>query len=467
MIESSVMPLDGTGSEIEDDITSYQTKTKQEAEDYIQDVEQDADEVESLSEALEIVSAAVESMKLSGLISVEEVASFEALKPGVMLSDYDIVELGGPLNPNSYNVTLEQGVNFEFDLVMVLMSKFFKLTFKATERLNAVAVAFMANKAAHAMKGLIGSSIREAGVLPSVRWDDLSTIDQKKLAAATQRYTGFSNVGEKEVLTTIAAVKSSSSGIEIMGKLQMPKYNNIILSLFEIPTTDYNGILNFFDVHASKIVPKIETNLNVTINEMESIIAKRNWAKLSQFDVSMYGESDKNEIYKLANHVKVKIDKNGKFRRQLSKLYGATSLLFENDSNRGIQTAKLHQSLPSLITGLESMKDDVITISDVLQDMTKKSESKSQQFAKELRKFRASKTIKESFKQGRTVNRYSNAAYSRIMGEIRDVAYLSTFMSTIGVDVLNAYTKIYTRVNKLNTETSRYIEDVLNIIGAS
>lgn len=466
MIESSVAPLDGAGSEIEDDVTSYQNETKQEAEDYIQDVEQDADEVESLSEALEIVSAAVESMKLSGLISVEEVASFEALKPGIMLSDYDIVERGGPLNPNSYNVTLEQGVNFEFDLVMVLMSKFFKLTFKATERLNALAVTFMSNKAAHAMKGLISSSIREAGVLPSIKWDDLSSSEQKKLAAATQRYTGFSSVGEKEVLTTIAAVKSSSSGIEIMGKLQMPKYNNIILSLFEIPTTDYNGILNFFDVHASKIVPKIETNLNVTISEMESIIAKRDWAKLSQFDVSMYSEDDKNEIYKLANHVKVKIDKNGKFRRQLSKLYGAMSLLFENDSNRGIQTVKLHQSLPSLIMGLETMKDDVITISDTLQDMTKKSESKSQQFAKELRKFRASKTIKESFKQGRTVNRYSNAAYSRIMGEIRDVAYLSTFMSTIGVDVLNAHTKIYTRVNKLNTETSRYIEDVLNIIGA-
>ena len=78
MIDSSVTPLDETGSEIQDeDVTSFQNETKQEAQDYLQDLEQDSDEVENLSEALEIVSAAVESMRLSGLVTLEEVASFE------------------------------------------------------------------------------------------------------------------------------------------------------------------------------------------------------------------------------------------------------------------------------------------------------------------------------------------------------------------------------------------------------
>ncbi len=197
MIESSVTPLGDTGSEIEDDVTSYQSETKQEAEDYIRDLEQDTDEVENLSEALEIVSAAVESMRLSGLVTLEEVASFESLKTGVMLSDYDIAEHGGPLNPNAYTVTLEQGINTEFDLAMVLMGKFFKLTFKATERLTGIVSTFLANKSVNSMKVILSRSISDSNKLPSLKWSNLTSDQQRKLITLTQSYTGISGVGEK------------------------------------------------------------------------------------------------------------------------------------------------------------------------------------------------------------------------------------------------------------------------------
>jgi hypothetical protein len=39
-------------------------------------------------------------------------------------------------------------------------------------------------------------------------------------------------------------------------------------------------------------------------------------------------------------------------------------------------------------------------------------------------------------------------------------------MSSLGTDVLKAYTGVYTRVNKLNVETTKYIEQVIKITGA-
>ena len=467
MIDSSVTPLDETGSEIQDeDVTSFQNETKQEAQDYLQDLEQDSDEVENLSEALEIVSAAVESMRLSGLVTLEEVASFESLKTGVMLSDYDIAEHGGPLNPSAYTVTLEQGINTEFDLAMVLMGKFFKLTFKATERLTGIVSTFLANKSVNSMKVILSRSISDSNKLPSLKWSNLTSDQQRKLIALTQSYTGISGVGEKEVLSTIAAVKNASTGLEVMSKIYMPKHSNIILPLFYIPTSDYQGVVNFFHKHAQTIVPKIETQLNVTIAEIGQIMDKRDWVALSRFDVSMYNQKDKEEIYKLASHVKVDVDRNKKFKKQLSRVYAGTSLLFEFEKKKLANSPKFHQSLPASVEALDKIKDDVISISDTLHGMSKKSESKAQMFAKDFRKFRASKTFKESLGQGHGVNKYSNAAYARIMNEIRDVAHLTSFMSSLGIDVLKAYTGVYTRVNKLNAETTKYIEQVIKITGA-
>ena len=94
----------------------------------------------------------------------------------------------------------------------------------------------------HSMKVILSRSISDSNKVPSLKWSNLTSDQQRKLIALTQSYTGISGVGEKEVLSTIAAVKNASTGLEVMSKIYMPKHSNIILPLFYIPTSDYQGV---------------------------------------------------------------------------------------------------------------------------------------------------------------------------------------------------------------------------------
>src|SRR5699024_10473088 len=126
----------------------------------------------------------------------------------------------------------------------------------------------------------------------------------------------------------------------------------------------------------------------------------------------------------------------------LSELLRADKKGLQNDP-------KYHQNLTQSVKDLETIKNHIVSISDTMSDMSKHSESRTGALAKDLRRFRASKTVKESIKGGRSINKYSNAVYSQVMREMKEVAILSSFMAQSRRDVLNAYTGVYTRSNKI------------------
>lgn len=433
---------------------------------------------ESLESALQMVedynklSSAIQVAISENQLNTQTVASLESAVPGILLDDHDVDRHGGPLNPEAYSIALEQTIATEMDMALFLMGKFFKLNLKGAKllakysaRLAGVVATFTDTKMVNGSMVLLGSSLRGVDKIPGINFKNLSSDSQSKIVKLVKGYTGNVNVGETEVIKTIEAVKGSKNGIEIMSKIYMPKYSNMLLPLFYIPNSDYKGVLSFFKVMDETVLPKVDTNLNTAIMQLNTIMQGRDWVALSKFDTVIFNDKDKSHIYKLATHVKADVKPTSGFKKNVAKTNAALSELLGTEK-KGLQNdPKYHQALDLSVKDLESIKDHILSISDTMSDMTKHSESRTGTLTRDMRKFRASKTLKESFKSGRSINKYSNAAYSRVMQEMRDVAVVSAFMAATGNDVISAYTNVFTRANALNTDTVKFVEKLNKILG--
>lgn len=433
------------------------------------------DELESflgMVESFEKMSPLIEEMVLARSLNLQTVASLESIVPGMLTDDYDVLENGGPLSPDAYTVALEQTINTEFDMAMVLMGKFFKLSFRAAKllgkssaRLAGVIATVVDDKTLNFNAPILGTTIQGANKLPTINFSKLPSGTKNRVVKLVAKYTGNENTGEAEVIKVLAAIKSSKNGIEIMSKVYMPRYSNILMPLFYIPGRDYKNISRFFKVMDDDILPKVDTNLNTAILQLNSIMSSRDWVALSKFDTRILTSEDKKPLYLLAESVRVEVKEKHSFKRVASKTYAGLSELLRADK-KGLQNdPKYHQNLTQSVKDLETIKNHIVSISDTMSDMSKHSESRTGALAKDLRRFRASKTVKESIKGGRSINKYSNAVYSQVMREMKEVAILSSFMAQSGRDVLRAYTGVYTRSNKINNDTIKFVEQLNKILG--
>lgn len=427
----------------------------------------------SMVDEFEKVGPIITSMIANESISTSQVASLESIVPGMITDDYDVMNAGGPFNELAYNIALEQTIATEFDMAMMLMGKFFKLNIraakligKASAQLTGVIATIADDKMLNGHNAILSTSIQGANKIPSINFGSLPSGTKAQLIKLVGKYTGNNGVGESEVIKTIAAVKSSKNGIEIMSKVYMPRYSNMLLPIFYIPNKDYKGITGFFKTMDDVVLPKIDTNLNTAIMQLNTIMGSRDWVALSKYNTRIITSEDKLHLHKLAENVRAEVTTAQSFRKVAAKTYAGLSELLRADK-KGLQNdPKYHQSLVQSIKDLDMIKDHIISASDTMSDMTKHSESRTGTLSKDLRRFRASKTVKESFKGGRSINKYSNAVYSQVMREMKEVAILSSFMAQAGKDVLTAYTGVYTRSNKLNTNTVRFVEKLNKILGA-
>lgn len=439
-------------------------------------------ELADYNESLESFLAMMETFTKMGpliedIISNESlrmstVASLESIVPGILTDDYDVNSAGGVFNNEAYTVALEQAINTEFDMAMLLMSKFFKLNIRAAKllgkssaQLAGVISTLVDDKSVNLDRAVLGTTLQGTNKIPTINFSSLPSGTKNQLIKLVASYTGNKGVGEAEVIKTIAAVKSSKNGIEIMSKVFMSRYSNLLLPIFYIPNKDYKGITTFFAKMDDEVLPMVDTNLNTAIMQLNTVMNSRDWVALSKFDTRIFTVKEREYIYRLADNVKVNLKPTYSFRRVASKTYAGLSELLKADKKGLENDPKYHQSLVQSVKDLEAMKNHIISISDTMSDMSKHSESRTGTLAKDLRRFRASKTVKESLKGGRSINKYSNAVYSRLMREMKEVAILSSFMAQAGNDVLKAYTGVYTRSNKINANTVKFVDKLNKILG--
>lgn len=443
--------------------------------DYEKEYAEYEDELESFLSMVvdfEKMGPIINSMINNEVITINNVASLESIVPGMLIDNYDINGQGGVFSPNSYTLSLEQTIATEMDLAMMLMGKFFKLNMrgakllaKSSAQLAGIIATVVDDKIINGNGAVLGTHIQGANKIPTVNFSKLPAGTKNQLTKLVAKYTGSQSVGEREVIKVIETVKSSKNGIEIMSKVYMPRYSNLLIPIFYIPNRDYKDITRFFRIMDEDVLPKVDTNLNTAIMQLQSIMSSRDWVSLSKFDTRIFTAEDKAHLFKLAENVRVTVKPNQSYRKVASKTYAGFSELLRADKKGLENDPKYHQSLTASVKDLGIMKDHIISISDTMSDMSKHSESRTGALSKDLRRFRASKTIKESFKGGRNINKYSNAVYSRVMREMKEVAILSSFMAQSGRDVLNAYTGVYTRSNKLNSNTVKFIEQLNKILG--
>lgn len=442
-------------------------------------LEQEILEYEESFEALDAMftngqqlHSVIQNMLQSKRISVGNVASLESIYPGMILDNPDIAQSGGPFHEDNYTVSVEQAMQTEAELAVFLMGKFFKLNVKGakilaknTVRLANIVSTFAADKSINGRSGLLGTSVDLSKEVPSINFKSLPQEKQDAVIKLTEKYTGGSEYTEADVAKVLGALKVAKNGIEIMSKVFMPKYSGLLIPLFYISQTDYSAVIKFFDVMDNSVLPKIDTNLNMAMMQISGIVESRDWVALSKFNTSIFGAEDKQHVYALGTHLKVNVSNKASFKRKLGKIRSELYKLLSDEVSPDKNDPKYHQNLPKYVSDLDQIKDNILSISDTMSDMTKHADSRTGALTRDLRKFRASKTVKESVKSGRHINKYSNAAYSRVLKEMRDVAALSAFMARAGNDVINAYTKVYSRSNALNVATVKYLEKLNKIVG--
>lgn len=450
----------------------------------IDDVEDDDEEwLENFDESLESLDSMLTSYLKFGTVidtvtsnesfDASDVASLESIVPGILLDDYDVTQRGGVLNTLAYAVAMEQTLETEMDMAFFLMGKFFKLNLRAGKmlakqsvKMASIVSVLVDSKIINGKGNALLASFEGREKITSFNYKDLTGVQQSKLTKVIKSYTGIETVGESEVMKVVAAVDSSTSGVEVMSKVYMPKHSNLLIPLFYIPASDYKGVVSFFSTMDTDVLPKVDTGINEGLLTLNGIIEKRDWVALSKFDIEIFGTNAKKPFYTLAHSVRASVSPDKPFKTNAAKTYASFSELLSDDKKGLKNDPKYHQNLMSSVKDLDVIKDHIISISDMMSDMNKHSESRTGALTKEMRRFRASKTIKESINNGRTINRYSNAAYSRVMEELRDVAVMSGFMANISKDVVNAYTTVYSRSNKLNSDTSKFISIVNKIVGS-
>lgn len=446
--------------------------------EYLEDEKEWADYDEMLESLLkdvdefEQMGPVIQDAITAGRLEPQTVASLESIVPGILTDDYDVMQAGGVFTQEAYQIALEQTINTEFDFAMFLMGKFIKLNIrgakllaKSSARLAGVISTLVDDKVINGGAAVLGTTLRGNEKIPQVNFSKLSPHTKEKLIKLVHKYTGNTGVGEAEVIKTIEAVRSSKNGIEIMSKIYMPRYSNLLIPLFYIPGNHYRDIVKFFKVMDEVVLPKVDTNLNTAIMQLNKIMGDRDWVSLSKFETRIFTDEDKEHVYKLAKTLQITLKPTYSFKRVCAKTYANFGELVKADKKGITNDPKYHQKLTQSVKDLESIKDHVISVSDTMSDMSKHSDSRTSGMTKDLRRFRASKTVKESIKGGRNINKYSNAVYSRVMREMKEVAILSSFMSQVGRDVLTAYAGVYTRSNTINTETIKFVESLNKILG--
>lgn len=417
------------------------------------------------------MSTIIQTMIGNESINTETVASLESIVPGMLLDNYDIQEVG-VFSQEAFTIALEQTMSTELDMAFFLMGKFFKLHLRAAKllgkqsaRLAGVIATFGDSKMVNGKSLMLGTSLTGTADIVAFNYRNLPSGTQARIIKLVKQYTGSDNIGEAEVAKVLAAIKSSKNGIEIMSKVYMPRYSNLLIPLFYIPSSNYKGVVKFFQVMDDDILPKVDSNLNTAIMQLNQVMQSRDWVALSKFSTSIFSEEDKQPMYNLAKNVNVDLKGSSSFRKNCAKTYVGLNELMGSDKKGLKNDPKYHQQLPSSVKDLDTIKTHIISISDTMSDMSKHSESRTGELTRDLRRFRASKTVKESVKGGRSINKYSNAVYSRVMKEMSDVAVLSTFMAKTGNEVIKAYTNVFTRSNALNNDTVKFVDALNKILG--
>lgn len=433
----------------------------------IEDDEDDAKMVNYLSDSLESISSTINDIIATGHITPSHVAAFESLSPGCMLDHNNILAAGGVYSEEAYEVSLEAGFTTEFDLAMYLAGKTFRLISKSALRLASIAKTFVDDKAINSFKQILSTSIHHQETMKDIKWSELSEQQKEKLVNLVRDYSGIHTVGEKETLELLNVVKHSKTSLEVMSKFYLPKHSNILIPLFYIPGSDYKAIVDFFVFNDQTLIPKVDTNLNLAIGELNMIMEKRDWVAMSRFDKAIYGSEEKTSVWKLAKAVRVVANPEIKFAKNLGKIYGATTLLLDHDKKGKMTAPKFSQDLSHYLLDLDKIKNSVISMSDTMMDMSRKGETKAAKLEKDLIKFRASKTLKETFQSGKVANKYSNANYARLKHELKDLSLYCSFIVKEGEAFLKAYMSVNNRVNKLNNETTKFVIHVNKIVGAA
>lgn len=424
-------------------------------------------EIDGISISLQSLGNVINGIIDKGYIEASDVASFESISPGCLLDNHTISEFGGVFSSEAFNVSLEGTINTEFDLAMHLTGKVLKFIGNSAVKLAGVVKVCLDDKAINSFKKLFSTSIHHQETLKDIKWSDLTNEQKQKLVKLVQSYSGISTIGEKETLELLNVVKHAKTSLDVMNKFYLPKHSNILIPLFYIPSSNYKQIVNFFEYNDKTMMPKIETNLNLAVSELSTIMEKRDWVGLSRFDVDIFNRDNKEPIWKLATAVHALVKPDARFSKNLSRISKAINPLLDHDKRGKVDAPKFNQDLTNHLLDLEKIKNSVISISETMMDMHKTSETKAGKLSHDLRSFRASKTIKESLQTGRVGNKYSNANYSRVMKELKELSIYCEFMASASEKFVKTYMGVNHRVNKLNNETTDFIIHVNKIIGAN
>lgn len=431
------------------------------------DITEDDDfvQIDGISVSLLSLGNVINDIIGKGYIDANDVASFESLSPGCLLDNYTINEFGGVFSKEAFNVSLEGTINTEFDLAMHLTGKVLRFISKSALRLASAVKICLDDKTVNSFKKLFSTSIHNQQTLKDIKWSDLTAEQKEKLVKLVRSYSGVNTVGEKEALELLNVIKHAKTSLDVMNKFYLPKHSNILIPLFYIPNSNYKTIVNFFEYNDKTMMPKIDTNLNLAVSELSSIMEKRDWVAFSRFDINIFNRENKEPIWKLATAVHALVKPDAKFSKNLARVNKGITPLLDHDKSGKTNTPKFNQDLTQHLLDLEKIKDNVISISETMMDMHKSSDTKAGKLTHDLRAFRASKTIKESLTSGRVANKYSNANYSRVMKELKELSIYCGFMASLSEHFVKTYMSVNHRVNKLNNDTTDFIIRVNKILG--
>lgn len=299
----------------------------------------------------------------------------------------------------------------------------------------------------------------------SVSLKSLDPRVQKKIIALTSGFTGLPIKSEADVNTVLNAIKKSKNSSELMSNLYLPKYSELVLTMYQVNPSAHKALLEYTRKLDSTIAPGIDTNFNQLLSKLIDITASRDWTGLAQLDQPLYEDKFKEPMLALAKSVGVTYSKREKHKRFIGKTYKGIKPLLKPTKLDSKATPTFSQPLSKSFAELSEIADYTTSAVTTLAELSKKREASAAKVMQELRELRSSKTLSESLKNSRSVNKFSNENYGKYLKEMRELAHFVSFLTKLNEDVLTAYIKTFSQLNKLNADIEKYLAAITKLKG--
>lgn len=413
-------------------------------------------------------------LKNKSAMNYDTVASLESISPDFCLSN-DLFQGTNVYSPEAYSIAMEYLTAEDLKTITGVVRKGAGVIAQGTSFVFNTSVKGYAFVKEHTPSvgftdaaNLLSLAVIATDEVSDILTVSLKSLDprvQKKIIALTASFTGLPIKTEADVNTVLAAIKKSKNSSELISNLYMPKYSELVLTMYQVNSTAHKALVGYTRKLDEEIAPGIDTNFNLLLNKLMNITASRDWTALAQLDQPLYEPKYKLAMVELAKSVNVPHPIKEKHKRFVGKTYKALKPLFEPAKIGKDVTPTFSQPLSKSFAELSEMATYSSAAITTLAELSKKQESNATKISKELRELRGSKTLSESIKNTRSVNKFSNENYGKYLKEMREVAHFVSFLVKLNEVILKAYIRTFSQLNKLNADTEKYLAQMKKLKG--